>query len=113
MGTHHTLASATARHFHFTRRCRLRSENVPRAPACAAELPGASGEGHEVAEVIDQGEDQVAHGVGVLKAAQGGAVRKGTWRPKSQRSPKRAADDALTPSSVDSISAFPLAVRSL
>lgn len=35
---------------------------------CAAELPGASGERHEVAEVIDQREDQVAHGFCVLKA---------------------------------------------
>lgn len=29
--------------------------------------PGPSGEGHEVAEVINQGEHQVAHGVCILK----------------------------------------------
>lgn len=30
-------------------------------------LPGSPGEGHEVAEVINQGEDQVTHGITILK----------------------------------------------
>lgn len=58
-----------ARASHFTRCCRCDPKSTPVlcAVLCAAKLPGASGERHEVAEVIDQGEDQVAHGVCVLK----------------------------------------------
>ena len=36
-------------------------------PRPMEKLPGSSGEGHEVAEVINQGEDQVTQGVGILK----------------------------------------------
>lgn len=125
--THQTLATINYQHFLLVQ--------------CVAELPGASRERHEVAEVIDQREDQVAHGVWVLRAHKvhrvewweptmvadhfGGGwpqcIQSREWFQVTRDSPdkqikafpKATADDDLTPNSVDSISAFPLAVRSL